>query len=309
MRVGLIASVAGHSAIFLWGLIAFPGADTLPTPSVDPLPVELVPIAELTRLQKGEKTAEEIREVAALQPSETPVEDVPTPAERPGEQQVQKPTPPAPAPEPAPEPEPAPVAEPEPTPEPEPEVAPEPSPEAEPAPAPEPVQESKPEPQPIITQARPRTKPKPPRPEPQREENFNSQISALLNKVEPEGGASSALQEPASLGSRRGQENVQMTQSELDALRGQVSACWNPPVGAAGAEDLRVRVRFNLDQSGGVSGSPEVINNSSNPAFRAAASSAVRAIMRCAPYSLPIAKYDAWEEVILNFDPKELLGG
>jgi TonB family protein len=100
-----------------------------------------------------------------------------------------------------------------------------------------------------------------------------------------------------------------MSQSELDALRGQVAQCWSPPVGAVGAEDLMVRVRFNLSQSGEVSSSPEVMNSSGNPAFNAAASSAVRAIMRCAPYSLPIAKYEAWQEVIINFDPREMLGG
>lgn len=312
MRVGLIASLAGHTAIFLWGLVAFPDADTLPTPSVESLPVDLVPVAELTRLQKGEKTAKEIREVAALTPSEVPEKEVPSPVQRPAEKPVQQPTPPTPAPtpEPTPTPEPEPVAEPAPEPQPEPPAAPEPSPQAEPAPKAEPVPESPKEPQPIVTKVSPRTKPKPPRQEPKPEKNFNpNQITALLNKVEPAGGSSPQSSEPASLGSRRGQENVKMTQSELDALRGQVSACWNPPVGAAGAEDLRVRIRFNLSQSGEVSGSPEVINSSSNPAFGAAASSAVRAIMRCAPYSLPIAKYDAWQEVILNFDPKELLGG
>jgi hypothetical protein len=31
--------------------------------------------------------------------------------------------------------------------------------------------------------------------------------------------------------------------------------------------------------------------------------------MRCQPYSLPVAKYDTWQEVIINFDPREMLGG
>jgi TonB family protein len=130
-----------------------------------------------------------------------------------------------------------------------------------------------------------------------------------LNKVEPATQQGNASQEPASLGSRQGAQNIRMSQSELDALRGQVAQCWNPPVGAVGAEDLKVRVRFNLSQNGQVSSSPEVLNSSGNPAFGAASSSAVRAIMRCQPYSLPIAKYEAWQEVIINFDPREMLGG
>jgi len=311
MRVGLIASLAGHSAILLWGLIAFPDAKSFTTPPVDSLPVELVPVEELTRLQKGEKDAE-VREVAAVKPSETPREDPVKPAEKPKQAAVEQPTPPTPAPQPEPAPAPTPVAEPEPAPAPVPEKAAEP----EPAPAeqaPEPAPEAA-APEPIQTKVVPRTKPKPPRPtqtaEQPKEKDFKpNEIAALLNKVEPSGGGSPS-QDPASLGSRLSQDdNVKMSQSELDALRGQIARCWSPPVGAVGAEDLKVRVKFGLDRSGEVSASPEVLNSSSNPAFRAAASSAVRAVMRCAPYSLPASKYEAWQEVIINFDPRELIGG
>lgn len=307
MRVGLIASLAGHAAFLVWGLIAFPDAETFSVPPVDSLPVDLVPVEELTKLQKGEKDAE-VRDVAATKPTETPVEKPAKPAEKPAkETKVERPTPPAP--QPAPTPEPAPVAEPAPAPEPAPqEKAPEPAP-AEKAPEPAPPAE----PEPIKTKVVPRSKPKPPKPTRTAEkpkDKFNpNQISALLNKVEPEGGSNPASQDPASLGSRTGEENVRMTQSELDALRGQISRCWSPPVGAVGAEELVVRVRFQLEQSGEVSGSPEVLNSNSNPAFRAAASSAVRAVMRCAPYDLPAEKYDAWKDIIFNFDPREMIGG
>ncbi|GGB32863.1 hypothetical protein GCM10011316_01190 [Roseibium aquae] len=310
MRVGLFASMAGHSAIIVWGLLALPDAGSFPTPSVETLPVELVSVSEFTQLQLGERDADQVRDVSALAPTETPAEEVPAPVERPAEPRQVQPTPPAPTP-PAPTPPeptpPAPTLETEP--EPVPDAAAEAGPAPEAAPVSEPVPAADPAPQPIVTTARPRTKPAPPRPTRQ-EQDFNSnQIAALLNKVEPSGGTTSNTDQPASLGTRSGRENIRMTQSELDALRSQVSACWNPPVGAAGAEDLSVRVRFNLSQSGEVSGGPEVLNSSTNPAFQAAASSAVRAVMRCAPYSLPIAKYDDWQEVILNFDPRELLGG
>ncbi|MEP3428094.1 MAG: cell envelope biogenesis protein TolA [Roseibium sp.] len=301
MRAGLIASLAGHTAILVWGIVAFPDAESFPVPQVESLPVDLIPVEEFTQLRLGEKTAE-IRDVASLQPSDDPAEEAPQPADKPGEKQVEQPTPPAPAPEPTPTPEPVPqpVAEPElaPTPEPVPAA------ETAPEPEPQPQQEAAPTPQPIVTSVAPRTKPKPPK-----KESVVEQAAALLNKVEPETQSGSTSQQQASLGSNQGAQNIRMTQSELDALRGQVSQCWNPPVGAVGAEELKVRVRFNLAQSGNVSGSPEVINSNGNPAFRAAASSAVRAIMRCQPYSLPIAKYEAWQEVIINFDPREMLGG
>ncbi len=316
MRAGLIASLAGHSAILLWGLIALPDAESFSVPQVESLPVDLVPVEEFTRLRIGEKTAE-VREVAAVQPSETPAEDPPQPADKPGESQDQQPTPPTPSPTPAPapEPEPEPVAEPEPEPAPAPDPAPAaeavPAAEPEPAPEPEPQQEAAPAPQPIVTSVAPRSKPTPPRrtPEPPSDDFNSNQIAALLNKVEPAQQTGQASEQPASLGSRTGAQDVRMSQSELDALRGQVAQCWSPPVGAVGADELKVRVRFSLSQSGEVSSSPEILNSSGNPAFRAAASSAVRAIMRCQPYSLPIAKYDAWQEVIINFDPREMLGG
>lgn len=316
MRAGLIASLAGHSAILVWGLIAFPDAESFSVPQVESLPVDLIPVEEFTQLRLGERTAE-IREVAAIAPSETETEEPPQPADKPGESQVQQPTPPTPSPEPepTPTPEPEPVAEPEPAsePEPEPAPAPEPVPAAEPEPAPEPApqQEAAPTPQPIVTSATPRSKPKPPRraPEPPKDDFDSTEIAALLNKVEPATQQGNASEEPAALGSRQGAQNIRMSQSELDALRGQVAQCWNPPVGAVGAEDLKVRVRFSLSQNGQVSSSPEVLNSNGNPAFGAASSSAVRAIMRCQPYSLPIAKYEAWQEVIINFDPREMLGG
>ncbi|MET1412656.1 cell envelope integrity protein TolA [Roseibium sp. HPY-6] len=312
MRAGLIASLAGHSVILVWGLIALPDAESFSVPQVESLPVDLIPVEEFTQLRLGERTAE-IRDVAALQPSETEADEPPQPADKPGESNVQQPTPPtpAPAPTPAPEPEPVPVAEPEPEPAPAPEPVPAETAEPAPAPEPEPQQEAAPEPQPIVTSATPRSKPQPPQraPEPPRDDFDSTQIAALLNKVEPAKQEGNASQQEAALGSRQGAQNVRMSQSELDALRGQVAQCWNPPVGAVGAEDLKVRVRFNLSQSGEVSGSPEVLNSNGNPAFGAASSSAVRAVMRCQPYSLPIAKYEAWQEVIINFDPREMLGG
>src|SRR5690606_33231048 len=133
--------------------------------------------------------------------------------------------------------------------------------------------------------------------------------AALLNKVDPSGGGTQSSSKPASLGSARGQSNVQMSQSELDALRSQIAQCWNPPVGAEGASDLAVRLKVSLTPSGDVDAAPQVMNSSGNPLFGIASESARRAVLRCAPYSLPSAKYEAWRAVIINFDPRQLLGG
>lgn len=310
MRAGLIASLVVHVVVLVAGAVSLNFGKELTTAPVDSLPVDLVPVSELTKLQLGTKEAKEIKE-AALQPTKKPAEK-PEPEKKTGEakkevkkvqeakKEVQQAETPPPPPEPA-EPEPAPKEVPK-------EKAPVETAEL----GPEIEKTEKPK---QVVKVRPRSKPKPPaRPkapkkeEPKKKEDFNSKMAALLNKTNAKSSGTAKSAKPASLGSELGQTNVKMSQSELDALRGQVARCWNPPVGAAGAEDLTVRLQFNLSRTGEVEGQMKVLNSSSNPTFRAAASSAERAVYRCGPYSLPAAKYDAWKTVILNFDPRDMLG-
>jgi len=303
--------------LILWGAFALPSVDPFEVAPVDALPVDLVPISEFTDLQRGSKTAE-LRD----QPSEadtkpeTPPEPQPEP-EPVGAQPEPQPTPPTPEPtdvaalpeaaavEPAP---PEPEVEPEPTPAPEPvqQQAPEPEPEPEPEPAQaEPVS-------PIAKTVVPKTKPTPPKRKPTQtaqQKQRSDDVAALLNKVDPSGGGSRRSSTPASLGTRTGNDNARMTQSELDALRAKIASCWNVPVGALEAENLVIKLGFELNRDGTVAVPPKVLNSSSNPSFRAAADSARRAVLRCQPYTLPAHKYDAWKNVIVNFDPREMLGG
>ena len=93
----------------------------------------------------------------------------------------------------------------------------------------------------------------------------------------------------------------------MDALRGQIQRCWNIPAGAMDAENLKVSVKFRLDRSGALEGSPEIIEGgASSGVQRAAAESARRAVARCSPYTLPADKYEAWADVIVHFDPSEM---
>ncbi|KZL13764.1 hypothetical protein [Pseudovibrio sp. Ad37] len=312
MRAGLIASLVVHVVVLVAGAVSLNLGKELNTAPVDSLPVDLVPVSELTKLQLGTKEAKEIKE-AALQPTKKPAEK-PEPEKKTGEakkevkkvqeakKEVQQAETPPPPPEPA-EPEPAPKEVPK-----------------EKAPAetaelgPEVEKTEKPK---QVVKVRPRSKPKPPaRPkapkkeEPKKKEDFNSKMAALLNKTNAKSSGTAKSAKPASLGSELGQTNVKMSQSELDALRGRIGQCWNPAVGALDAHELNVSVEFKLTRAGEVDGSPRVLNSSSHPAFAASAGAAVRAILRCGPYQdvLPIAKYDAWETVIMNFTPRDMLG-
>ncbi len=66
---------------------------------------------------------------------------------------------------------------------------------------------------------------------------------------------------------------------------------------------------MKLDQSGAIIGRPEVTaSGGSDAARRTLEGSALRAVMRSSPFkNLPADKYDAWSEVVVNFDPSELL--
>ncbi|MBX3566640.1 MAG: hypothetical protein KF914_01190 [Rhizobiaceae bacterium] len=140
------------------------------------------------------------------------------------------------------------------------------------------------------------------------EKEFNAdEVAALLNKDKPSGGGAKRSKERASLGGEKTTGGAKLSQSEMDALRGQVQRCWNIPAGALDGDKLRVSVKFKLDRSGAIDGSPEIISGGgASGVERAAAEAARRAVSRCAPYNLPADKYDAWADVIVNFDPSEM---
>lgn len=261
----------------------------------------------------------------------------PTPQPRPRPVETAAAPPPAeePAPQRAPEPEPTPPPPPEPAQAEATEVRPEPRPaepvEAEVAPTPEPAPAEAPRPEfaqlPERMQAPP-ARPERPRPqtaqaperrqteEPRREQQTSAsqedqqfdedQIAALLNRDTPSGGGAQRSSQEAALGGRQ-TTGATLSQNEIDSLRSQVSRCWNPPVGAADAENLVVSIRIRLSRSGELEGNPEVVaGGGASMAERAAADAARRAILRCQPYNAPAEKYEAWADVQFNFDPRDM---
>lgn len=354
MRHGLVTSTALHAIVLGWGLISLSGPERLDAGVVETLPVDIVPISELTQIQQGESDAE-LAETASPEPTES--EEVEPDAQNVGDNEVDLDTPPTPevsdraveeaaAPETVDEPEP-PTPEPEPQPEPEPveeeptETAalPEPSEAVEPEPEAVPLPESEtpeaaapeeapeeaalPENVPVPTPRPPRPEPVEPEeveeiePEPERETAEQSspmesefdadEVAALLNQEQASGGGQRRTQDEAALGGRTTTTGETLSQSELDALRGQIQRCWNIIPGMAGAEDVRVRVTMRLNPNGEIDGQPQV-SASGGPegTQRSLSGGALRAVMRCAPYQLPAEKYETWSEVVVNFDPSQM---
>lgn len=140
--------------------------------------------------------------------------------------------------------------------------------------------------------------------------DFNANdISALLNKVDAKAGGAKGSTEEASLGTKKTTGGSKLSQSEMDALRGQIENNWSVIAGIEGAEGVQVKVTMRLDESGDIIGEPEVTaSGGSDTARRTLEGSALRAVMKSRPFkNLPRDKYDAWSEVVVNFDPSELL--
>jgi hypothetical protein len=101
-----------------------------------------------------------------------------------------------------------------------------------------------------------------------------------------------------------------LSMSEMDALRQQLSQCWNVMAGGVNAEDQVVELSVTVNEAMTVE-KAEVVDQSkynSNAFFRAAADSAKRALRNplCTPLKLPPNKYSQWHQMTLVFDPKEM---
>jgi colicin import membrane protein len=294
MKTGLTISVIGHAAVLLWSVVTF-GIRPLSAPPVDSLPVDIVSATEFSQMTAGQKTAPK---APAPKPLVEKVAEAKPPADNPADKVADKP-----------EIVTASVKPTQPTPEPKPQDAK--PPEAKPEPKPDPIAEAlkKDEARKKAEAKKEEAKiPVPPRkpPQPKFDPKLIEQKLALLDKREGQRRAytGETLSATPTLGTATGTAPV-LSQNELDALRARLRDCWNLPAGAADARDLNIEVRILLKQDGSLQAEPKVLNRSSNPFFQIAAESALRAVRTCAPFNfLPVAKYEAWKDIEINFDPQ-----
>jgi hypothetical protein len=209
---------------------------------------------------------------------------------------------------------------------------------AKPKPKPKPVVKAKPKPKPKpklkpkkIAKPKPKpvkkkvakAKPKPvKKSEPKRRSHFDAEnIAALLNKLPDKATPPKttplrpaprkqklARVTPPSEGRSHGTDAI-MTANEIDAFKVQISQCWRPPTGGLGSKNLNVKLRIKFKPDGTLAKPPELANFSGSPFFRPAAEAAQRAVWQCQPYRMPKNKFATWQDMILNFDPREMFGG
>ncbi|MGE0257650.1 MAG: hypothetical protein AB7H71_12440 [Alphaproteobacteria bacterium] len=103
---------------------------------------------------------------------------------------------------------------------------------------------------------------------------------------------------------------AELTASEIDVVRQQLSRCWNIPAGARDAKDLVVAIRGTIAPDGRVL-QATIVDQArlGDPFFRAAAESARRAFFHplCTPLRLPPEKYESWKTFEIELSPKDIL--
>src|SRR5215469_2229671 len=308
MKTGLTISVVGHACVLLWGLVSF-STKPLNAPPVESMPIDIISTKEFSELRAGARNAPKsetpkplAEKVAEKKPVEDPLakivekpELITASSDTPPPPQVEPPTPKAGGQQPA-------QAKPEPKP-----------PEEKPAQAKsDPIAEAlkkdetkKQEPKKDDTKAAEVKKPEPKKPEVKPQPKFDaSKIAALLDKRQPQRVAAvgDTLNRTLALGTRTG-ESASLSQSELDALRARLHQCWNPPLGAADADKRRVLLVLRFNQDGTLSAPPQPETAASDSFTQAMIDTAVRATLRCQPYTmLSPAKYDLWREIEVDFN-------
>lgn len=302
MRVGLFISLLIHAGVLGWALISI-APKALNTPVPKPITVDVLTVADLTKLRAGSKKKAKAKPKAkkVAKPKETrKVRSKPKrvatlpPAPKPAEKPKVKPKKKAPK-----------KAKPKPK---------KPKPVAKPKVKPKP----KPKPKRVV-------KKKPPTKRKKKRKFDPDNIAALLNR-DPTAKAGKPVKKPKKKKTARKKakrkpvppapplgrdKELSITEKQALALvlRRCVSRYWSPPTGAASAAELVVKVRFNLKPDGMLQGPPIVLNPRNTAFHFAAADSAKRAVLQCQPFQLPAKYYEHWKTVTLNFDPREMFGG
>ena len=306
MRRSLTISLLVHAAILASAFIVLPNPKEFKVEEQESIPIDIITTEDLSKRQATVKTPEKPVEKAAPKPV-----DVVKPVQ--------------PAPEVAPEIKTA-AKEASAPPEPKPEPKKEEPKKEEPKPAPQPddmaelikkTDEAKKKEEPKVAEVKPEKKPveKPPEKKPEKKlkpkKEFNpDEVAAFLNKTDDKRTAPQKPQDETGT-PKQGEFNLSgnddgVAATIADAIKQRLAKCWNIPPGAREAE-INVKIHFQLNPDGTVSGLPQVMNSSSDPLFTTTAQSAVSAVMDCQPYDfLPQDKYDLWQDNTLKVNPNQM---
>ncbi len=302
----LAGSTALHGALLALILLGFASAPRF-ADSPESIPVETITLSELNQVANGEKQGRSPRRLHRRRLSRRQTSAPPKsrrPRRRRNRSRRRRP-------------------EPEPTPPPKAEATPPPRPE--PASPPKLALEDTP----MLPPQRPKIvdtppeRPKEPQPEkPKQTRNYDpNAIAKLIGQSRPSTPAvAPTLTASTTTGSATPQglphhDAPRMSLSLASALDAWLTEsylnCWTPPPAMPEGDTYVAQIKVIFNPDGSLSARPVLLNPPTDPAWRAHAESAMRAVKKCDPLKVP-AQYapyfDQWKVETIHFDPRETQG-
>ncbi len=158
-------------------------------------------------------------------------------------------------------------------------------------------------------------KPPPPKPAPPTQQKSADPVDSILKSLQSPSKVQTPEQAPkpppqiTRQAPAAPQFAAVVTASEVEGVRQKIRPCWNFPAGVKDAQALIVTLVVEMNQSGTPVKAElkDTGRYNNDPAYRAAADAAHRAIMnpRCQPWPLAPEKYANWRSITFNFDPRD----
>ena len=158
-------------------------------------------------------------------------------------------------------------------------------------------------------------KPPPPKPAPPTQQKSADPVDSILKSLQSPSKVQTPEQAPkpppqiTRQAPAAPQFAAVVTASEVEGVRQKIRPCWNFPAGVKDAQALIVTLVVEMNQSGTPVKAElkDTGRDNNDPAYRAAADAAHRAIMnpRCQPWPLAPEKYANWRSITFNFDPRD----
>ncbi len=261
--------------------------------SQEAIPVETVSETQLNQIMNGEKDAK-----PAPEPPPAPRTEptLPTPPEPPADlRKAEEPAPTPPTPPPKPEPTPAPK-------------------EADlpkPPERPKPTPPEKPKTDPIAKVVeRDKNEPKPVKPF-----DPNAIAKLIAQKPAPASGANPSNAPAAIPQGLPHHDAPRMSVSMAAALDAWLTEsyldCWSPPPAMPEGDVYVAEIKVVFNPDGSLSARPVLLNPPADPAWKAHAESAMRAVRKCDPLHVPpeyVPYFEQWKVETIHFDPRETQG-
>ena len=285
-KAGLYASAAMHAALLAFLVFGFAFAPKFDDAS-ESIPVETVSQSQFNQIMKGEREAKPMKEAPPEPPQRQAAAD-PQPA----------PTPPPPPPD-------LKTAETPPPPKPTAEETPAPAPPIRPKETPPP----KPKVDPLVKIIE---KDKEELAKPAKPTFDRSAIAKLIGETKTNADPTPTGATPQGLPDQHADRMSPSLAAALDAwLTDAYLNCWTPPPTMPQGDRYIAEVRVDFNPDGTLAATPELLNPPTDPAWRAHAESAVRAVLKCNPLRVPpqyAPYFEQWRTKTVHFDPQSALG-